>query len=271
MRSFLLVLTCLGAAEVAAESTLHRAETALEELELEQAEKLFRKALEVPASREERVTAYRGLGLALAFQGKTNEAVEALEKLLLIDPKAEIDRSLGPKVTEPFGQAQRNVAGKKNELSVQRKKTGELFIELREDVPLAEEVTVHARTGAHGAFTPLTAAVGAPLMMSFAEEKDVQVFAEAVDANGGVLYQVASRQRPLQLPAPVAKKEVPAVRNLTRKEPRLEQRPPSEDSSWWPILVGTGVVIGAGLAAAAVITQPPPLKLPPADRTSGLP
>jgi hypothetical protein len=62
---------------------------------------------------------------------------------------------------------------------------------------------------------------------------------------------------------------VVAAKEPIREEPVIEERPPRPV---WPFVVGgVGVAVAAGVVAGFFLSQPPELKLPPADRTERLP
>ena len=60
--------------------------------ELREAEETYRRALSLAALAPESYEAYNGLGIALARQGRTEEAAEAFERAIAIDPRLETAR-----------------------------------------------------------------------------------------------------------------------------------------------------------------------------------
>ncbi len=269
IRSALLV-SVLFALSARAGQHIRNGERALEELEFEQAERHFRNALGDPATREERIQAWRGLGLALAFQGDAKTARACFEKLLLIDPEASVDASLGPRISRPFELARRAVGNKRNQLFLERSENGALTVRLAEDVPLAKELTLRAREEGQSRWQTVAAGAGQPLAMGFAPSQAVEAYAEALDAQGGVLYQVGTPQAPRRFPSlvpPAHPQPEPAV-VMALEEARF---PEDENRPRWPIYVGVGAVVTAGVVAGVLLAQPPPLTLPPADRTGQLP
>ncbi|MHB8879330.1 MAG: tetratricopeptide repeat protein [Myxococcaceae bacterium] len=256
------------------EAALVSAEKAFHELEFDKAERLFKKALEQPATIGERRRAWKGLGLSQAFQGEARDARASFEKLLLLDPSSTVDRDMGPKISRPFEEAKDALQGKRNHLRLEREADGSLVATLQEDVALATSLTVHARAGGVRGYTVKTATAGAPLSVPFPPEVEVEAWAEGKDAAGGVVCLSGPEATPRRFPPRAPKAVVSAVdeaRRLSEGSGAVEDDDEEGTSRWPLILVGVGVVVGAGLAVGFAASQPPALNLPPADRTGQLP
>ncbi|MBI3182883.1 MAG: tetratricopeptide repeat protein [Myxococcales bacterium] len=260
------LILLLGAASEP--SPLLQAEQAFEALEFDRAAKLFQAALASSGSREERLRAWRGLGLSHAFQGDVRAARAVFEKLLLLDPSAEVEKSLGPKIATPFEQARKAVGSKRNHLLLERMDSGAVRLLLREDVPWASALFLHARPDGSSSYSLFRGRPGEPVSASFAPEVAVEAWAEARDQEEGVLYSLGSASRPQRL-APVARPELPPAIRAAVEEPPEE--PPPRENPRWPIFLGAGAAVGVGIVAAVLLSQPPELKLPAADRTRQLP
>lgn len=281
MRS-LCILLALSLSALAtpclAQSNYSRAEQALEELEFELAGRLFKKALSEPGTRKERLGTYRGLGLVSAFQGDAKTAKVYFEKLVLMDPSAQIDTSLGPKITKPFEQAKAAMASKKNELSLLREASGQVHVELTQDVILATELSLNARAET-GEYKNVTAKIGNPVSADFSPNDSVEAWAQALDNAGGVIYEQGTKDAPLRFegnrPKPLGSPTVASAPEGATKdlgEALKSDDEPHAKGAAWPWIVGASVVVLGGVAAGiAVANQPPALNLPPADKKIDLP
>lgn len=259
------------------DSPLVAAEKAFQELEFDKAAKLFAKALDQPGTLDERIRGWKGLGLSAAFQGQGRDARVAFERLLLLDPAATVDASMGPKILNPFEAARTALTAKHYALELTRDKYGAVGVKLTEDAPLAAAVSVHARLKGAPSYTEKSAKAAASLSMPFAPTQDVEAFAEAKDAHGGPVLLEGSQASPRLLPAPMVAAVAQAAEEARRQadgtpSEEAEEAPDEEGFRHWPLVIGIAAVAGAGLAVGVgVASQPPALSLPPADRTGHLP
>lgn len=69
-------------------------------------------ALKAPATLEERVDAYRLLGLCQAALGDTEEARAAFTNMVVLDPSAELPKGLSPRFTSTFLEAKGELLGR---------------------------------------------------------------------------------------------------------------------------------------------------------------
>ncbi|MFP2904042.1 hypothetical protein ACLESD_03005, partial [Pyxidicoccus sp. 3LFB2] len=113
MRALFLLLWLCAASAPGAEPPLTRAERAFDALEFDVAAEAFQAALAAPGSLGERLDAWRGLAMARAFMGQPQAAQEAFEVLLVLDPDARVQASLGPKVRAPFEAARQALQGRR--------------------------------------------------------------------------------------------------------------------------------------------------------------
>lgn len=261
-------------------SLLQQAEGAMDDLAFDQAMKLYQRALSVPGTREERARAYRGLGLAEAYLGHARAAREAFETMLLIDPDATVNRSLGPKITRPFNEAKEATRKLHPEVRLDRdERSGSVTAELSEPVEAVDSVVLYVE--ADGETQTSTARPPAPARIDVPAWIDVKAWAEAVDEGRGTLFSSASAQQPVAFPATARPPPQPAVvaavedaTQRSRGETDVVVEAPEHsvsDGSPWPWIVGGVVVAAAGGAAAAMLMQPQPLAMPAADRTGRLP
>jgi tetratricopeptide (TPR) repeat protein len=83
---------------------------AYDALEFERAVETLNRALGESLTREERVVTFRTLGFAYAALGRADEARGAFARLLRLDGRAELDRSVAPRVRALFEEARAQVA-----------------------------------------------------------------------------------------------------------------------------------------------------------------
>lgn len=277
------VVTLL-ASTAQATSTLQQAQQAFDSLAVDEAAPLFDKALREPATRDERLKAWRGLGLSLAFMGEPRKAQEAFEKLLLTDPAAKVEKALGPKVTRPFEAARRAMRGKRLTLELQRKaRTGDVTAKLTDPLGFAAQVVLFIRVQGSGTFEETKLDTSQPVVATTPADKDLAVYAQALDEHGGVILEQGTEEAFNRMPAVVRStpEAVSSAVEEARKssgrrtegevtEPPVEE--PKATSSSWPLyLAGAAAVLGGGAAAAYFMTRPPELTLSPADKTGQLP
>ena len=262
------------------------AEAAFDDLEFEEASGLFRQALASPGSLDERIRAYRGLGLCLAYLGDAAGAQRMFETLLVLDPAAKVNTSLGPKIARPFEAARKAVKKSKASLAVVRdERSGQVSATLSGLLPAADvvELRVEARSEV-GRDQSLRdqAHASAPVRIEVEPWKDVQAFARVLDGGGGELLREGSEEAPLKLPATAR----PPVSLVPEGNPEVAGSRADDARAWmdnpdavepsrpvrWPLWVGgAAIVIGGGVAAAMALRAPEPLTLPPANRSSRLP
>jgi hypothetical protein len=267
---FLLLWLCAGAAR-GAEPALARAERAFDALEFDAAAAAYQEALAAPGSREERLRAWEGLALARAFMGQPREAQAAFEVLLVLDPDARVQASLGPKIRAPFDAARQALQGRRAVLTVTRAPDGRVVATLEQPRPVAVELLVAVRQPGAAGFTAVVGAPPGPVAVKAAPERAVEAYAVARDAGGTPLFQQGTMRVPLRFDAREA--PPPAVASA-----REEARGAVEESSGkegrrplWPFVVGGVGLAAAGVVLGVVLSQPEPLKLPTADRTERLP
>ncbi|XXF78193.1 hypothetical protein P2318_00105 [Myxococcaceae bacterium GXIMD 01537] len=270
MRILFVLLCCLVAATASgAEPVLVRAEQAFDALEFDTAEAGFREALRRPGTHEERVRAWRGLALASAFMGMEADARAAFEALLLVEPDAEVSRALGPKVRAPYEAAREALRGRQARLGLRRTGDGRVVASLEQPRPLAAEVVLYVRQPGDSGFVATRGRV-AGVSVPASPVRTVEAYAVALDAAGGVLFEEGSARAPVRFEATEAL--LPTVHAPGDVE--AEEGPVVEEGRGgrvWPWILGGVGVVAAGVVAGIVIAQPPPLNLPPADRTGRLP
>lgn len=87
-------------------SDVESAEQAYQKLDYEQANAIAQEVLKRKGlSRDELVRSYRVLAVTHAVLDHGEEAKQAFIALLAVDPDYEVDKNLGPRVSEPFGEA----------------------------------------------------------------------------------------------------------------------------------------------------------------------
>lgn len=283
-RVFVASVVTLLAVTAQASPTLQQAQEAFDSLAVDEAAPLFDKALREPATREERIKAWRGLGLSLAFMGEPRKAQAAFEKLLLIDPAAKVEKALGPKVTRPFEAARRATRGKRLSLSLQRKpRTGDVTCVLTDPLGFAAEVVLFIRVQGSGTFEEQKVDAEKPVVAATPADKDLAVYAQARDQHGGVIVEQGTAEAFTSMPAVV--RATPDAVASAVQEARVNsgrrtdaevsltpvEEPPATTSRWPLYVAGAAAVLGGGAAAAYFLTRPPALTLSPADKTGQLP
>lgn len=260
-----------------------RAERLFDALEFDAAAAAFQEALREPGTREERLRTYKGLALSNAFMGQAKQAQARFEELLSLDPDATVSSTLGPKIRKPFDAARKKRKNKvPAQLQVARRPDGKVEAMLDWPPSLVTKVVVFVRQPGESQFKETEGPVSGPVLAPAPAVRAVEAYAEARDAANGVLFEKGSAAAPLRFdateePPPAVVAAQPPQR---REPPSAEERErPATDSpvkvrsrSKWPFVVGgVGVAVAAGVVAGIVLSKPPELKLPSADRTERLP
>lgn len=253
------------------ERALVRAERLFDSLEFDAAAEAFEAALREPGTRDERLREWKGLALSKAFMGQSKKAQGHFEDLLSLDPDAEVSRSLGPKIRKPFEAARKRMHGTpRAELKVMRRQDGQVEAVLENPLAMVTKLAVYVREPGQTSFQVTEGDALGPVVAKANAVRAVEAYAVALDSAQGVLFEQGSATSPKRFDA--TEEPPPAVvaaREPVREEPVIEERPPR---AVWPFVVGgVGVAVAAGVVAGIVLSQPPALKLPPADRTERLP
>lgn len=237
----LILGSVLAAAPAAAEDALAQAQKAYAGVDYAKCRDQAQEALEQPAEKQERLDAWRLLGLCQAALGETDGAREAFKRMLAVDWNAKLPEGLSPRFTSTFREAKGSFVGAQPlALTVADRKTegGTRNVRLKivDELELVHKVSWRGAAGSTGA--PVRAAP--LLLLELPAEVDVTV--SALDKAGG---EVAT----LDLPA---------------DKPEAPPPPPPVEVEeggfpWVGVAIGAGVLLVAGAAAggaAFVLTQP---------------
>lgn len=106
------LVLCLAFRET--RTSFEEGQRALSELRVEDAIGAFERALsEGPYRHRDYVRLHENLATAYAYAGRRDDAIQAFETLLMLDPGHAIRYSLSPKVTLPFEEARERAAKRK--------------------------------------------------------------------------------------------------------------------------------------------------------------
>lgn len=257
-----------------------RAEKLFDALEFDAASVAFEDALKEPGTREDRIRAYKGLALSEAFMGQPKRAQARFEALLSIDPEAEVSKALAPKIRKPFNAARKKMKKRgllRAALKVTRREDGQLEAVLEQGPRLVAEVAVYVRQPGEKDFTETEGPTPGPVLAPAPAVLAVEAYAVARDLANGVLFEKGSAAAPLrfdatQEPPPAVvlapppkstKPDTPYAPSSPREERRIPKMP--------LVVGGVGLAVAAGVVAGIILSKPPELKLPAADRTERLP
>ena len=282
VRALLILLALLSAPALAgptAAEKLGKAQESFDALSFDEAVRHYEDALKLPATRAERIAAWKGLGLCRAYMGDGPEATDAFMKLLALDPDATVDAKLGSRITRPMEDARRSMRSKRPPPSLNRSRGGDLQANFTDRTGLANELRVRWRVKGQGEFKLASGGLDKQLNVKTPPGEDIEAFLQVMDSWEGVLFEVGTQAAPKELGAVVrsavaVKSVMDDVNARTGRTPKpdataLEEERAAPAWPWW--LVGTAVVVGGGVAAAWYVTRPVELQLPQADRTGTLP
>jgi hypothetical protein len=269
VRALWVLWLCLVATSASgAERALVRAEKLFEALEFDAASAAFQDALREPGTREERIRAWKGLALSEAFMGQAKQAQAHFETLLSIEPDVEVSRALGPKIRKPYDAARKKLKDlPRGRLSVTRRQDGRVEALLEQAPAVVTEVALFVRQPGEASFTVTEGAAPGPVLARAAAVRAVEAYAVGRDAANGIFFEQGSAQAPLRVEATEEPPPAVVAAQESAREDSSEERPRSA-LPW--VLGGVGVV-AAGVVAGIVLSQPPALRLPPAQRTERLP
>lgn len=269
MRALFVFLLCLVAIPAfGAERALVRAEKLFEALEFDAAAAAFEDAIREPGTRQERIRAWKGLALSEAFMGQAKQAQAHFETLLSIEPNVEVNRAQGPKIRKPYDAARKKMTDREPpELRVQRRQDGRVEVKLERGPQVATELAVYVREPGASSFTVTEGAVPGPLLAESTAVRAVEVYAVARDAADGVLVEKGTAEAPLRFDATEEPVAAVASAQESAREEAAEERGPKV----WPWVAGGAGVVAAGVVVGILLSRPPGLDLPPAQRTERLP
>jgi hypothetical protein len=199
----LLLIGALSAAfapDARAASDLDAARQAYGELNYEGCKDAAQAALEAPGTREERVDAYRLLGLCEAALDDTDAARTAFSHMVAIDPDAKLPEGLSPRFTSSYLEARGQWTEPPLTLEIESQKveqdTRVVRLQVRDLAGLAARVVWEDEDGERGP----------PLRV--AERMEIEVPAEfnarllLLDETDGVLAELPVGPEPAQPPPP---------------------------------------------------------------------
>lgn len=156
-------------------------------------------------SHDQLVRSYRVLAFSRAAIGDDEHARESFVLLLTYDPDHKVDKSLGPKVQQPYLEAKgywrQQMARPGIEVSpgaLRQGTTATLRVVTRDPSHVAKGVTVGYRFGAQGRFETAQIAVGEQsvnLSVPTGETR-LDYYVQALDANESVVFEVGNPSSP---------------------------------------------------------------------------
>lgn len=200
----LALAASLGAAPVAAQDDpLPAAEQAYLEVDFERTYELARRALEdggQPLARLTRI--YQLMGIAAAAQGLEEESRDAYIRMLALDPQAEVDRNLSPRLRSPFMEARGFWTSRSERLGAEARVVRSralVRVRLVDPLEMASAVVVYAR-GAHGDYREHRSEAGPSTVVELDEllEADavVEYYVQVLDAHGNRLIEIGDEFEP---------------------------------------------------------------------------
>jgi len=234
---------------VAAVSDLDAAQKAYADVEYQRCRDRAQAALLVPGSVDERVRAYRLLGLCAAATNDTDTAREAFRLMLAIDPTARLQDGLSPRFTSSFREAKGSWVGT-TPLALTLKEeaikgsTRTVTVGLADDAELVAKIGWRAPGGTEGK------AVKASSLVELELPAGPEIVVVAFDKAGG---EVAL----LTLPAASA----PATLNPLDPTTQPPAAASNDDGAVWPFVVGGvagGLLVVGGATALVVVLLSPP-------------
>ncbi len=235
---------------VAAAGELDAAKKAYSDVDYARCRDKAQAALNQPATKDERVTTYRLLGLCSAAHGDTDDARDAFKNMLTLDREAKLPSGLSPRFTSSFREAKGALVGEE---------------------PLGFTVVSEEHIGERGVKRKVRVRVNDDASMI------ATVLSRAADGSSTSPVKKA-RELVLEVPAAVAvdiigldsKQGEVAVLSLTSsstteplpREVKEPVEPAPEEGSLVPVIivgavVGGLLVVGGAVGLVTVLLQPP--------------
>jgi len=225
------------------------AERAYQDIDFPSTHQLARHALESGgAARQETARLYVLLGISAAAQGNPDEAKQNFVAALAIDPALKLEKSLSPKIRDPYLEAQGYWSASAERLSLNAKRGGDadhLIVRLAD--PAALVAKIELRISAFGGSSPTVLTLDrAPLtrvpLPQPLQHRDYELSLRALDRYGNVLAEYGAEADPVVVRAA---SESRAVDYALGYEPRGR-------SYLLPVVLG---LTGLGATAAGVVFQ----------------
>ena len=241
-------LTVAWAAPALAESrAAAAAERAYQDIDFPGTHQLAQHALEAGgATRQETARLYVLLGISAAAQGNAEEAKQSFVAALAIDPALRLEKSLSPKIRDPYLEAQGYWSASPAQLSLDAKPSGDadhLIVRLADPATLIARIEL--RIGAVGDSPQAVLSLDRAPVTRFPlpqplQHRDYEFALHALDRYGNVLAEYGAEADPI------------VVRVATESRPvdySLGYVPPGR-SYLLPVVLG---LTGLGATAAGVV------------------
>ncbi len=199
-------------------------------------------------SPEQLVRLYELLGVSSAAVGEADRARDFFIRMLAIDPSADLDDTVPPRLRAPFLEARGIVTSRPERLGVSvglARVQSALHVQLTDPFQLGSTVRVHARLEGALAFTTTEAAAQSVVLarLDGASEADrVEYWVELVDPFGNQVLTLGNEYQPR-----VVGREPAASRGATSSAGGGVLEEP-----WFWTVVGV-VVVGAGVTVGTVL------------------
>jgi hypothetical protein len=225
------------------------AERAYQDIDFPSTHELAQHALESGgATRQETARLYVLLGISAAAQGNAAEARQSFVAALAIDPALKLEKSLSPKIRDPYLEAQGYWSASSERLSLNAKPRGDadhLIVRLAD--PAALVAKIELRIGAVGGPAPTVLTLDrAPLtrvpLPQPLQHRDYELSLRALDRYGNVLAEFGAEADPVVVRAAGGSRPVDYALGYE----------PAVRSYLLPVVLG---LTGLGATAAGVVFQ----------------
>jgi hypothetical protein len=243
------------AQESARSTALAAAERAYQEIDFE---KMYEEALRAVkaggATRDETTRLNVLLGISAAALGKDDEAKRAFVVALGVDPALKLDRTLSPKIREPYLEAQGFWGAYPERLALQARPAADgehLTVELADPGQLVKQIVLRVRALGSQIFDSRTAVASRsarfPLPQG-ARERGYEYFSSAVDEHQNVLVEFGNEGDPRVEHAPARE---PAQAPLAAAAPQRSYLLPAVLGAAGLVAAGVGVGFHVARESAA--------------------
>jgi hypothetical protein len=244
--------SCAPSLARAQEDPLARAEQAYVDVNFADALVFAQQALESGAyGPAELARIYRLIGVAAAAEGDTERAIDACERMFALDPDAQIDEDLSPRLRQPFMDALGRWTARRATFEAgARRLRGSRGIAVTLSDPLSMGARMVAFTrigGAAGELSPTELPAGAEHVIpieGLTDEDAVELYVRVLDAHGNRLIELGSAIEPRVFRGESASE----IAEVVAPSPAT---PPPASGGVTPWLFGVGVALT--LASGAVL------------------
>lgn len=258
-----LISVVIVPAAVEAEPTdqLVLAEEAYDQVDFDAALTLATQAIESGQRSQSQLTRlYELVAVCAAALDRGAEARDAYTRMLALNPNAEVDGSLAPRIRTIFLEARGSWVTRRGRLSVDVTplfERGALRVDLADPLSMGSTVQIRVRIGQDEGFSDHSEVASSHsyvVIPTLRGESRAEIIVRVLDEHGNHVVEVGTEDEPII----VGDESPPRVEPVVTEEPTPPEMPeptPVTRRAWFWAVIGTAalVVVGGSVAAGVVV------------------